>query len=280
MIDTLMLRKRKKWADTFHRRYRGQLVFDDSDGMGLMEVVDDQELRSLHFGTPEKQSAMSLTAHHRLILSYTRAMMAGLLFVNKPENVLNVGLGGGSIPKFLMHYYPNCQVDVVEIREKVVDLAYNYFFMPQDPRLNIFICDIKEYFRTVTAKCYDLIVLDVYNKDGLSDSIKAFSFMNVCKSRLKPGGVLVVNLWSEPEKIYKKMVYNIFKCFKSHALILPVTDRSNHIAIGINTPGRKYDSELLQKKSRILDQAFQIGLPELCSNLCEYNQRLLSVPLS
>ncbi len=270
-----MLGRRKKKEEAIQRRYRGRLVFEDVDTMGLMEVVDDKDLRSLHFGTREKQSAMSLTSHHQLILSYTKAMMAGLLFVERPGSILNVGLGGGSIPKFFLHNYPECQVDAVEIREKVVDLAYNYFHLPRNQRLNVFICDIKEYFRRV-AKTYDVILLDVFNKDGLSDSIKAFSFMNVCKNRLKPGGVLITNLWSEPDKIYKKMVYNIFKCFKSQAMILPVSDRSNHIAIGINQPDCTYKGIQLKKRSRILEQAFQIGLPELCSSLCQNNQRLFA----
>lgn len=270
-----MLGKRKKRLDSGPRRYLGQLVFEDVDAMGVMEIVDDRDLRSLHFGTREKQSAMSLKSPHQLILSYTKAMTAGLLLMDKPRSILNVGLGGGSLPKFFLHYYPECRVDVVEIRKKVVDMAYEYFQLPRDPRLNIYICDIKEYFRTAKAKNYDLICLDVFNKDGLSDSVKAFSFMNVCRSRLNPGGVLVVNLWSEPEKLFKKMIYNIFKCFKSQAMILPVADRSNHIAIGINQPGQKYADEQLKKRSRILEQALHVGLPELCDSLCELNQRLL-----
>jgi spermidine synthase len=273
-----MLGRRKREGKTADRRYRGALVFEDHDEMGLMEVVDDLEHRSLHFGSREKQSAMSLASHHQLVLSYTQAMMAGLLFVDTPRSVLNVGLGGGSIPKFLLHHYPDCNVDVVEIREKVVDLAYDYFHLPRDPRLNIFISDIKEYFRTIRSKVYDIIVLDVYDKEGMSDSIRGFSFMSACQSRLTENGVLIVNLWSEPEQIYKKMVYNIFKSFKSQALILPVADRSNHIAIGINQPVRTFQDQILRKKSHLLEQEFQIDMPDLFTRLCSRNKRLLMVP--
>lgn len=271
-----MLGKLKKNTDAPTRRYRGKLVFQDEDAMGLMEVVDDRDLRSLHFGTKEKQSAMSLTSHHQLVLSYTRAMMAGLLFVEKPQSVLNVGLGGGSLPKFLMHIYPEIAVDVVEIREKVVQLAHDYFYLPRDARLNIFICDVKSYFRTAKSKYYDLILLDVYTRDGLSDTVKSFSFMDGCRSHLNPGGLLIANLWSEPEKIYKKVLYNLFKCFKSQVLVLPVPDRSNHIAIAINQTGRQYRDSQLMKRSKILEPAFQIGLPDLCTSLCQFNQRLLT----
>jgi len=273
-----MLGRHKKKVNSETRRYRGNLVFEDVDQMGLLEVVDDLDQRSLHFGTWEKQSAMSLTTHHQLILSYTRAMMAGLLFVERPHSILNVGLGGGSIPKFFMHHFPDCEVDVVEIREKVVDLAFNYFHLPQASLLNIFICDIKEYFRTSKKKTYDIIVLDVFNKDGIADSIKGFSFMSICQSRLNDNGVLIINLWSEPEQIYKKMVYNIYKSFKTQVMILPVADRSNHIVIGINRPGLRYQEHLLKKKALLLDAVFQVGLPELCSRLCNLNKRFFTGP--
>jgi spermidine synthase len=270
-----MLGRQKREGKPAARRYRGTLIFEDHDEMGLMEVVDDLAHRSLHFGSREKQSSMSLTSHHQLVLSYTQAMMAGLLFVDTPRSVLNVGLGGGSIPKFLLYHYPDCNVDVVEIREKVVDLAHNYFHLPREPRLNIFISDIKEYFRSIRTKTYDIIVLDVYDKEGMSGSIRGFSFMNACKSRLTENGVLIVNLWSEPELIYKKMVYNIFKCFKSQAMILPVADRSNHIAIGINQPVRTFQDQMLREKSHQLEQDFQIGMPDLFTNLYSRNKRLL-----
>ncbi len=242
--------------------------------MGLMEVVDDLDHRSLHFGSREKQSSMSLTSHHQLILSYTQAMMAGLLFMDRPKSVLNVGLGGGSIPKFFLYHYPDCSVDVVEIREKVVDLAHTYFHLPQERRLNIFISDVKEYFRTIKTKLYDIIVLDVFDKEGMSDSVRGFSFMSTCKSRLKENGVLIINLWSEPEQVYKKMVYNIFKCFKSQAMILPVADRSNHIVIGINQTGINFQDHLLREKSHHLEQIFKIGMADLFSSLCSCNKRL------
>lgn len=271
-----MLGIRKKGGNSARRRYGGKLIFEDHDEMGLMEIVDDLNHRSLHFGSREKQSSMSLTSNHQLILSYTKAMMTGLLFFDRPRSLLNVGLGGGSIPKFFLHHYPECNVDVVEIREKVVDLAHSYFHLPQERRLNIFICDIKEYLRTVRANTYDIIVLDAFDKEGMSDSIMGFSFMNACKSRLNENGVLIVNLWSEPQQTYKKMMYNIFKCFKTQAMILPVSERSNHIAIGINQPNRKYQDHLVQKKSHQLEQIFQIGMTELSSSLCCCNKRLFT----
>ena len=111
------------------------LVFSCHDEEGVIEVVDDLDTRALYFGTSARQSAMSREAPHRLVLSYTRSMLSGLLFTRKPRSALVLGLGGGSLPRFLMHVFPTCRIDVVERRAKVVQVAHDYFHLARSPRL-------------------------------------------------------------------------------------------------------------------------------------------------
>ena len=84
--------------------YRGRKLCSVRDAGQLIEVFDDGKSRSLHFGTPARQSSMALDAPDRLQLPYTQAMMAFLLFQPQPEAVLMVGLGGGSMAKFLLRH--------------------------------------------------------------------------------------------------------------------------------------------------------------------------------
>jgi spermidine synthase len=58
-------------------------------------------LRHLHVGGSAIQSAMRLDAPDDLALAYTRAMMAGLLFQPEPRDVTLIGLGGGSLAKYI-----------------------------------------------------------------------------------------------------------------------------------------------------------------------------------
>ena len=120
----------------------GTVVHQSQSDDGIIEVVDTGDIRSLHFGTFPRQSCMSIHTPHTLELSYTEAMMAALLFNGLPERVLVVGLGGGSLVKFLMHHFPDCQIDVVEYRQDVVKVAHGYFQVPEyDDRLSIHIGD-------------------------------------------------------------------------------------------------------------------------------------------
>jgi spermidine synthase len=254
------------------RLYQGRLVYRCCDAIGPIEVVDTPTQRALHFGTRERQSAMDLQAPCSLVLSYTRAMLAGLLFWESPKTVLNVGLGGGSIPKFLAAHFPECQIDVVELREKVIQIAYRYFQLPEDPRVNLFIADIRDYLRASRLKTYDIVMLDVFDQNGLSDSVKGYTFISECKNRLNPGGLLVINLWSEPEATFRLMATSIYRCFLNQAFVLPVSDRSNRIVIGINRdPSFRIDWDALFVRSALLEERFQIGVPESLSMMYQLN---------
>ena len=56
--------------------YDGLVVHQSQSDDGVIEVVDDGDIRSLHFGTFPRQSCMSLQTPHTLELTYTQAMMA------------------------------------------------------------------------------------------------------------------------------------------------------------------------------------------------------------
>jgi len=61
---------------------------------------------------------MRLSAPDTLELHYTRTMMSFLLFSPQPRRALMIGLGGGSIAKFMRRFMPDTQLTVVEIRPR------------------------------------------------------------------------------------------------------------------------------------------------------------------
>ncbi len=80
-------------------------------------------------------------------------MMAFLLFNDRPERVLMIGLGGGSLAKFIYHYLPRARTQVVEINPRVVAVARQFFNVPpDDERFAVIVSDGAEYVRaTATA---------------------------------------------------------------------------------------------------------------------------------
>ena len=77
-------------------------------------VSEEDGVRYLHQGGDNIQSAMRIDAPFDLELDYTRTMLAFLLFVPRPRDVLFLGLGGGSLPKFLFKRIPRVRLRVLE----------------------------------------------------------------------------------------------------------------------------------------------------------------------
>ncbi|HYS75836.1 MAG TPA: hypothetical protein VEM38_07085, partial [Burkholderiales bacterium] len=71
-----------------------------------IEIVEEGGVRILQIGGNAIQSAMRLAAPDRIELDYVRAMMAFLLFHPDPRDVLLVGLGGGSMARFIHQRMP------------------------------------------------------------------------------------------------------------------------------------------------------------------------------
>ena len=87
-------------------KYEGLLVYQEYDEHGLIEIVETDGVRALHFGTQPRQSSMLINTPNELHSKYVRAMMAWLVFKEQPDNVLMIGVGGGLLSKYLLHQFP------------------------------------------------------------------------------------------------------------------------------------------------------------------------------
>src|ERR1017187_10377332 len=114
--------------DNFPKRF-GRFMHQTVSGSSSIEVSELDGVRSLHLGNVTVQSAMRVTAPYDLELAYTRGMMAFLLFMPTPREILAIGLGGGSLPKFIRHRMSGVHTTVVEIEPQIVETARNHFYL-------------------------------------------------------------------------------------------------------------------------------------------------------
>jgi len=237
--------------------YRGRKLCSVRDAGQLIEVFDDGKSRSLHFGTPARQSSMALDAPDRLQLPYTRAMMAFLLFQPQPETVLMVGLGGGSMAKFLLRHFPALHMDVVERSAAVVELAHRHFLLPQDSRLRIHVDDGARYMACgAKPNAYDAVLLDAYGANGTPSALLGEAFFADCRRRLRPAGVLAANLWGGRRSGFGRAMAALEHAFGGDALQLPVAGRGNIVALAQVPPAPT--SAQLQLRSRELQQRLDL----------------------
>ena len=92
-----MFRMGRNIARSIHRA----ITHEDS-----VDVSEIDGVRSLHLGSDTVQSSMRVKAPYDLELKYTRGMMVFLLFNKQVRNLVMIGLGGGSVPKYIYQYLP------------------------------------------------------------------------------------------------------------------------------------------------------------------------------
>ena len=226
-----------------------------------IDIRDKDGLRTLHFDSRWTQGAMRIERPWDLALEYTRVMMACLLMRDEgfPDNVLLIGLGAGSLAKFLYHYYPFTHLTVVEIEPRVVTAAREYFHLPLDPdRLDIVIGDGAEFVRT-TDETYDLILVDGFNEHGHTGDLNTLPFYQACRARLSKQGLLAVNLIGLCDGVQGGFAH-IDAAFDHRAVMFPKCKSGNTIAFAAT--GERVDLSLdeLRKRALALEERTALAL--------------------
>jgi spermidine synthase len=257
------------------RKYQGEVIHQSQDQLGVIEVVEDSLSRSLHFGTDARQSNMLLRDPYYLSLSYTRAMCAALLLCEEPQRILLLGLGGGSLAKFLLHHYPLCHIDAVEFRPEVHRVAQQHFVLPEDPRLRVFYDDAGQFVRQHIAEegGYDLMMTDAFLDHGIAYSVCGISFFEACRDQLSPEGVLSMNLWSDDRVHANDFIEDMGLSFEQQVLRLPVEGKANVIGIATRQAAAKKQLRHLDDRAKRLEQRTAIEFTSLLRTLRKLNHR-------
>jgi spermidine synthase len=249
------------------------LVHTSVDGEGVIEVVDEAETRSLYFGTLAAQSAMSRREPDVLVLPYTRYMLSALLFGREPGRVLVLGMGGASLPRFFLHAFPDCQVDVVERRPKVVEVARTYFQLPSSPLLRIHVMDAARFVRGWRGRPFDLVLVDLHGRDGTAPVVHEPGFFSACAELLGRRGVLASNIWTSSVSDSETLVSAHRETFGEGHLTLPVRDRGNVILLGLPFPASSYARAALEARARELEGRLGVELSEFLGTLLRGHRR-------
>jgi len=236
-----------------------------------IDIREKDGLRTLHFESAALQGAMRLERPWDLALEYTRVMMACLLMrdeIRFPANVLLIGLGAGSLAKFLYHHYPFAQLTAVEIEPRVVAAARASFHLPDDPdRLGIVIGDGAEHVRT-TQEDYDLIMVDGFNEYGHPGDLNTLPFYQACRSRLSDQGLLVANLIGLGHS-YKGGFAHIEAAFGGRAIVFPRCKSGNTIAFAATGEGIDLALDELKRRALELEARTSLALMPILRKLEE-----------
>lgn len=227
-----------------------------------VDISEEAGVRYLHFGSDWVQGAMRIARPWSLELDYTREMMAGLLLRPAnlwPRSALLIGLGAGSLAKFIYHYLPACRITVVEINPQVEFVARQYFKLPDDPlRLNVEIGCGADYMLGGTRR-FDLILADGFDPEARMGALDTLPFFQACRARLNDDGLCGINLLGR-NRGFAKTVERIAQAFDGRVAVFPPCDSGNAIAFATAGPALQVPIETLQSRAEQLKKETRLDL--------------------
>lgn len=260
-------------------KVKGRLIYQSHDDDGVIEVVEQNGVRSLHFGSSARQSCLRVDDPENLELTYLRAMTSWMLFKEAPEQGLLLGLGGGSLARHLLYHFPDCRLVAVEYRKDVVRVARSHFGLPLDKRLKVIMDDGGDYVRRrveTLGGYFSLLFVDIFDHDGMSPSLSNIAFFDACRALLKDDGMLVVNLWSTDKELFATYRDWLNEVFQDRVLFLPVKTYDNVIGLAFNQGAPLYALKDLRRRAEALESVYRIEFSSFLKTLTKTNSRVIN----
>lgn len=159
---------------------------------------DDRHVWVQRYSDPDCDlSDVNTDASAGMTLSpYLVAMLQPLPFIEQPRDTIMIGLGGGVCARFIHRYFPELRLTAIEIDPEMVEIARNYFALPEeDERFRIVVDDGVEFIHKHETQC-DLILSDSCDENnGIVDALHDEAFYKACHRILRPSGVMTVNIF-------------------------------------------------------------------------------------
>ncbi|HEX6735075.1 MAG TPA: spermidine synthase [Azonexus sp.] len=226
-----------------------------------VDISEENGARYLHFGSDWVQGAMRIARPWALELAYTRDMMAGLLLreADWPRRALLVGLGAGSLAKFLYRHRPDCRITVVEINPQVEFVARQYFKLPDDPRRLDVTIGCGADFVLGGDSPFDYILVDGFDADARTGPLDTLPFYQACRARLAVGGLFCTNLLGR-NRGFAGSVRRLEEAFAGAVAVLPACDSGNTIAFACGDTPVDVPLDTLRERAAALKKASGLDL--------------------
>jgi spermidine synthase len=156
-------------------------VVEQEDGDRALELNEGQAVHSLY------RPGTYLTGDvwdGYLVLPFARLR-------EPPERIAILGNAAGTTARAYGHYFPDTQVDGVEIDGELTEIGRRYFDL-DNPNLRTYHEDARPWLRDSEGD-YDVIMVDAYRQPYIPFYLATREFFELASDRLASGGVVIVN---------------------------------------------------------------------------------------
>lgn len=244
----------------------GRFLQRDSAETTSVDISEMDGVRALHLGNATVQSAMRINAPFELELTYTRGMMCYLLFNAAARDIVVIGLGGGSIPKYIHRHLPDARVIAIELNPAVIAAARSHFHLPaDDARLSVVQGDGVAWVRENVGQA-EVLMLDAYDSNGLAPDLSSQEFYDSCYAALAADGILAVNLWGS-DRNFDVYLQRIEQSFDGRVLMMPTGRPGNIVIFAFRRQAGDLRWATLRERAKMLQM-------RLCIEFLDFSERL------
>ena len=130
-----------------------------------------------------------------------------------PEKIAILGNAAGTTARAYGEFFPETEIDGVEIDAKLTELGEEYFGL-DNPNLTTHHEDARPWLRGADDD-YDVIMVDAYRQPYIPFYLATKEFFELVRDRLGPGGVVIVNAGhpegnDDLEKVLSETMSSVF----------------------------------------------------------------------
>lgn len=243
----------------------GAVLYEKPSPYGTVVITDEGNgLRALRFGRDGvRQSLVKPGDPEYLGLAYLPVALSGLALCGEPRRFLILGLGGGTLPTFLRRYYPEAEIDAVDINPEVAYAAKNHLGFREDARMRVHIADGRHFIEQVRQP-YDAIFLDAFGADAVPEHLTTQQFLAAVRRAVRSDGVVVGNLWHSATKPPYDSMVRTYRATFNELHVLRVAGTGNRILLALPRSQPLTRPELAKMAHRLSnDKNFRTNLGEL-----------------
>lgn len=221
-----------KTSVSYDTEYGRVLIYNGVNGEG-------EKVRCLNIDKGnESATYINEDKCYDLVYEYTKYYDLMFKASKEIKNVLMIGGAGYSYPKYYKSKYIDKNMDVVEIDDKVIEIAKKYFYLDklieefnlqENNRLNLIAQDGRVYINKNTKK-YDAILNDAFAGESPAETLTTLEAVQKIYNSLNKNGVYLTNIISsiegEKSEFIKAEVNTLKQVFKN-VYVVPCTYKDN-----------------------------------------------------
>jgi spermidine synthase len=201
--------------------YQYARVIQRTDGERLLELNEGQAVHSVY------RKGEWLTGGYwdeMLVLPFAGA--------NPPKRVAILGSAAGTTARAMAHYFPDIQIDAVEIDPDVTKVGRELFDL-RGRNITTHDADARPWLQAQDEK-YDAILVDAYRQPYIPFYLTTREFFDLVKERLTPGGTVAINVGhpAQSDKLEKVLTATLRAALGSDRVFRDPVEDTNTMLLG------------------------------------------------